>query len=347
MRAAHGFQGGAPLDLPSASSLGLLCAAIDRRNAPDQGLPSGHALSARPTLPSVQYLNAGRRLSSIPTNQDPPSPCQLNIASLNLNAGRGSVDGGRVLAGHNADAAPSVARGGSINAPSTNAVQVLPGVSGGQNVVIDPSLPKRNRKKAKGKGCSCESCTLRSSGKAITPWLTSKAKLHIRNLLVEDKCHKYWTDKPLEVYDDNAPLFHLYKYDRFRSNLGSLKKSIKLERERIEFDEKAVEQESKAFPKQQLTSTGALRYDSSGTRAELVRLAEDGSLDEYKHRPRDLWASNSVFQDEYDPVVFGRHYNREKRRVAETVGWQFRRNIDGSKNNISRYENTQSIGKTG
>ena len=346
MRAAQGFQGGAPLDLPSASSLGLLCAAIDHRNAPYQGLPTGHALSARPTLPSVQFLDAGRRLSSIRTNQDPPSPCQLNIASLNLNAGRGSVGGGGVLAGQNADAAPSVARG-SINAPSINAVQVLPGgsrVSGGQNAVVNPSLPKRSRKKAKGKGCSCESCTLRSSGEVITPWLKSEAKLHIRNLLLEDQCHKYWTNKPLEVYDDNAPLFHLYKYDRFRSNLSSLKKSIKLERERIEFDEKAVEQESKAFPKQQLTSTGALRYDSSGTRAELVRLAVDGSLDEYKHRPRDLWASNSVFQDEYDPVVFGRHYNREKRRVTETVGWQFRRNIDGSKNNISRYENTQSIG---
>ena len=89
MRAAHGFQGGAPLDLPSASSLGLLCAAIDRRSAQGIDLPSldcagtSHRQRSEPSslrVPSLPTIDAGYRKKTsthiIPSlSLTSPSPC--------------------------------------------------------------------------------------------------------------------------------------------------------------------------------------------------------------------------------------------------------------------------------
>lgn len=89
--------------------------------------------------------------------------------------------------------------------------------------------------------CSCTSCTLRSSGSAeIKKWQVSDVKAHLRDLLSNDKQHRYWHDPPAMVYDDNRALFHLYKYKNFSNNIRSLKKAITSERDSIDFDEVAV-----------------------------------------------------------------------------------------------------------
>ena len=91
MRAAQGFQGGAPLDLPSASSLGLLCAAIDRRSAQGIDLPSlgcvgtSHRQRSEPSslrVPSLPTIYAGYRKTKKPSTPiipslslTTPSPC--------------------------------------------------------------------------------------------------------------------------------------------------------------------------------------------------------------------------------------------------------------------------------
>ena len=190
--------------------------------------------------------------------------------------------------------------------------------------------------------CSCESCTLRSSGRAeIKKWQVSDAKAQLRDILSNDKQHKYWHDPPAKVYDDNKPLFHLYKYENFSNNIRSLKKGITSEQSNVDFDEAALERESIAFPRAPLTSQGNPYYDTSQTKKILVGLAKEGKLEEYKHHPSILKKTNPIF-NEYQGKVFAKAVNREKRRVREAVGWQMKRNIQGSKKNNSKYDKIQA-----
>ena len=50
--------------------------------------------------------------------------------------------------------------------------------------------------------------------------------------------------------------------------------------------------------------------------------------------------TNPIF-NEYQGKVFAKAVNREKRRVREAVGWQMKRNIQGSKKNNSKYDKIQ------
>ena len=190
--------------------------------------------------------------------------------------------------------------------------------------------------------CSCESCTMRSSGVGVTKWANSEAKSHLQEVLSGDKTHthSYWNDPPGKVYDDNKSLFHLYKFSNFSNNLRTLRKGLLSDQEKTEFDEIAVEHESKAFPRPSVTSHGNPYYDTSETKKLLVKYAEDGTLEQYKHHPRDLKSSNPIF-DEYSNKKFVKHYNREKRRVKEVAGWQWTRNLKGSRKQNSKYENVQ------
>ena len=161
---------------------------------------------------------------------------------------------------------------------------------------------------------------------------------------MSDKTHKFWAYSPGEIYEDNKLLFHLYKFQNFSNNVRSLKRGILSEQEKTDFDETAFERESIAFPRNSTTSHGNPYYDSSETKKILVRMAKDGTLEDYKGRPRDLRSSNSIF-NELNSKVFAKSVNREKRREKESVGWQLQRNIEGSKKHNAKYDKVQaSIG---
>ena len=186
--------------------------------------------------------------------------------------------------------------------------------------------------------CSCKSCALRSSGTAgITKWEDSEAKANIRDLLLSNKTHKFWAYSPGEIYEDNKLLFHLYKFQNFSNNVRSLKRGILSEQENTDFDEIAFERESNAFTRKPTTSHGNPYYDSSETKKILVKFAKDGTLENYKKHPRDLRSSNPIFK-EFNGKVFAKSVNREKHRVKESVGWQLKRNIQGSKKHNAKYD---------
>ena len=54
--------------------------------------------------------------------------------------------------------------------------------------------------------------------------------------------------------------------------------------------------------------------------------------------------TNPLFR-EYSGKVFAKAVNREKRRVKETVGWQMKRNIQGSKKYNAKYDKVQAAGE--
>ena len=194
------------------------------------------------------------------------------------------------------------------------------------------------------KNCNCSSCILRNNNDSgIAKWEKSDAKDYLKSAL-DDASHPYWYDPPSKVYDDGSDHFHLYKYENFRNNLRSLKNGISSEKESIDFDEAAIERESIAFPRGQTTSHGNPFYDTSETKKILVELAKEGKLEQYKHHPKQLKQSNPIFE-EFKDTVFAKAVNREKRRVKETVGWQMKRNIEGSKRHNAKYDKVQAGGE--
>lgn len=205
--------------------------------------------------------------------------------------------------------------------------------------VCNPSNAKSGGARGGGKvkidACTCDSCVNRLAGKVVTKWEDSLAKKHIRQCLEDDEAHCYWKMKPGDLYNSNKVLFHQYKYTNFRTNLNALKKSIALYVGQIKFDEHAFKIEAKEFKRGELTSHGNPFYDTSSTRVLLVKDVKDGTAEKYKNRPRELRATRPEYKC-FNSGVFTKHVNREIRRQKEEVGWQHRRNLQGSKNYVNR-----------
>ena len=237
--------------------------------------------SARPTIPSLDFLEAGRGsavsglfhchpVEHLAGRSGDASSARLKIPSLNLLHGDQGFIGSGSQSG---DAPPPIPA-----QPHTPSLVLLLDIGhghgstgrgrglGGQTGTVGGSKMRGKSNYVRDVDCSCESCTLRSSGVKIKKWIDGDGKSYLRTSLLEDRDHKYWKDSPGEVYDDNKSLFHLYKYENFRTNLNTLKKAITLEIEKIKFDELAVERESNAFPRQQFTSHGNPYYDTSEAR---------------------------------------------------------------------------------
>lgn len=205
--------------------------------------------------------------------------------------------------------------------------------------VVEPSGAAAAKKKSDNK-CTCNSCVKRSTGSVAAKWEESDAKQHIRQSLEGDETHEYWNMKPGDVYNSNKILFHQYKYENFRTNLNSLKKSIALNTQQIKFDELAIKEEAKAFKRGEVTNHGNLYYDTSKARESLVMDVKDGTAHAYKNHPRDLRAKRPEYQS-FGLNVFTKHFNREIRRANEEVGWQHRQNVKGSKMNHQKHNNAE------
>ncbi len=189
--------------------------------------------------------------------------------------------------------------------------------------------------------CTCESCAKQLSGTVTTKWGDSEAKKHLRQCLEGDEKHSYWTIKPYDLYQSNKLLFHQYKYSNFRTNLNTLKKSISADMGQISFDELAIKLESMTFTREEVTSHGNPFYDTSKARESLVKDVNDGTASKYKTKPRDLRTTKPEYQC-FRSDVFTKHFNREIRRKKEEVGWQHRRNIRGSKQNLAKHDHLQN-----
>ena len=250
------------------------------------------------------------------------------------------LDGNDVDGNVEAEALAIIARGTQI-AHQTQTTSCTGSACSKRPAKAKDSKAGKSQSTKRDKDCSCASCVLRSSGAAIDKWANSDAKQHIYEKLLHSKDHKYWKDSAAVVYDDNKPLFHLYKYENFRNNVRALKKSILSEQERLSFDEDAVKRESKAFPRDRLTQHGNPYYDTSETRKILAQMAKAGTLDEYKGRPSALRASNAVFE-EFSAHDFAKRVNREKQKANEVVGWQHHRKIKGMKKHIAKYESRKA-----
>jgi len=165
-------------------------------------------------------------------------------------------------------------------------------------------------------------------------WAQSSSKAFLRKELLQ-KDSVYWTLTPKAAYTSKPELFSPFKYENFVTNFRNLKRSIKCEVEAISFDDEAVKKELAAFPLAEVDRRGNKRFHNHPAKQLLIDDIKNGAGKTYFNRPRDLRETKDEYK-EFNKVYFRKQFNRQKQREKEVVGWQYRRNLKGARNNIQR-----------
>jgi hypothetical protein len=172
------------------------------------------------------------------------------------------------------------------------------------------------------------------------PWISSKAKTKLRELLMDDNSHVHRA----KVGDIHAgdPIFEQYPLLNFRTNFRNLKKAIVLEKKCVRFDQQAFDEEKKIFPRKQLTERGYPFWDGS----EAQKLLEE---DVGRGRTRGLLPSEvqQLRQDIYTAFpkeIFRNHLYKERAKQTQDVYWQQKRNRKGAKKHLSETDDSTDTG---
>lgn len=141
-------------------------------------------------------------------------------------------------------------------------------------------------------------------------WRSSKAKSLLENMLRTDQIPE--TMLPKEVYNlrqefiDSDP-----KYKNWSSRLRSLRKTIKMEKDRNSSDELALVNFRMLHPEPTHDHHGRPLWDKSQAKI-LLRLDMDAGKD-LTMTPSELWSSRQEYYDEFTLLVFRKHIYQERR----------------------------------
>ena len=162
----------------------------------------------------------------------------------------------------------------------------------------------------------------KTGGPPPPPWRTSAAKALLERLLSDESSHIHQFTTVEEVYE-SEPLFKLYPLKNFKTNYKNLKRSVKQERDAIQFDQAAFDREKELFPRNETTNKGNLFWD----RHEAQRLmAEDVTSGRtLQMKPSALRETRAEYQ-EFPLAILRRHKYQEETKVREGVYWQKKRN---------------------
>jgi hypothetical protein len=165
-------------------------------------------------------------------------------------------------------------------------------------------------------------------------WAQSLSKAFLRKELL-NKDSIYWKLTSKEAYASKPDLFNPFKYENFVTNFRNLKNSIQGEMKAIFFDDEAVKKELISFPPSEVDRRGNKRFHTHPAKQLLTDDIKNGAGETYFNRPRDLRKTRDEYM-EFNQIYFRKAFNRQKQREKEEVGWQFRRNVAGAKNNLQR-----------
>jgi hypothetical protein len=156
-------------------------------------------------------------------------------------------------------------------------------------------------------------------------WRYSEAKTTLRTLLENDNDGKVHAMDPQDVYR-LSPLFQLYKYSNFRTNLKSLKESMKAEKGIALADEQALLHDRTLIPKMTMTVRGYPCWEGSDAKTLLRNDVKEkkqkgskpaelrGTREEYKNFPLAVFRKH-IYQEEY--AQSGRSYWMHKKHLKQ------------------------------
>ena len=155
----------------------------------------------------------------------------------------------------------------------------------------------------------------------VTPWAKSEGKQHLRKELWKDDSsyHKMSVD---DIHASDAR-FCDYPIKNFKTNVRNLKKKVKDTKVRVDFDNKAVAEHKRRFPRQPKTKGGYPHWNDHNAREHLEDDVRNGIADTMA--PNDLRKTRESYR-EFPVVVFCKRVHAEKRKQREAKFWVEKRN---------------------
>jgi hypothetical protein len=165
------------------------------------------------------------------------------------------------------------------------------------------------------------------------PWRTSRAKTHLRSLLLDSSS---WIQiLEVEEIHRSEPLFLQYPLRSFKTNYKNLMKAVQLEKAAVEFDEEAVISDMTRFPRNAMTERGNPFWHGDNAQMLLAEDVKNGlSLN---GKPSELRDSRAEY-GEFPFAVFRNHLYQEERKAREKLFWQKKRNDKGRKQHEKEVE---------
>jgi hypothetical protein len=168
-------------------------------------------------------------------------------------------------------------------------------------------------------------------------WRYSEAKDTLRKLLENDGDGTVHSMDPKDVYK-LSPLFQLYKYSNFRTNLKSLKDSMKAENGIVNVDEQALAHDRTLIPTKTMTVRGYPRWEGSDAK----KLLRD-DVKEKKHKnskPAELRDTREEYKN-FPLTVFRKHIYQEEYAQSGRSYWMHKKEL--KKQMKKKLKNLQKI----
>ena len=125
--------------------------------------------------------------------------------------------------------------------------------------------------------------------------------------------------------------FSVYPLKNFTTNLRNLKKKIEATKAHVEFDNKAVAEQKRLFPRKPNTKRGYPHCFGRPAKEDLEDDVRDGTAE--KMWPRKLRMTRLSYQ-EFPSDVFCKRVHAEKRKQREAAFWVDKRNKKAMKKHL-------------
>jgi hypothetical protein len=162
-------------------------------------------------------------------------------------------------------------------------------------------------------------CAMVKKTKPPAPWQNSQAKMILRQVILDGEVVD--SMKPKKVFE-MRPEYTAYKLANFRSNLKTLRDSIKVEHAKADYDSAALAHDLRIRPLPAQTSWGYPRWDGSDAEQFLKEDIDEGLTD--SHKPSELHKTRPEYQD-FPLTIFRKHINQELRSRMEKSYWMNRK----------------------
>lgn len=152
-----------------------------------------------------------------------------------------------------------------------------------------------------------------------TPWIKSKAKILLKNDIVEGKVNIFMDAK---VVFTMHPEYADYNFLNFKTNLRNLHKSIQQNQERASLDYVALCHDLE-LEARQAASKEAPHYWSGSEASKLLKKDIDDGV-HLTLKPSELWLTKPAYQT-FPLQKFRDHIYQETRRRTANAYWKVRK----------------------
>jgi hypothetical protein len=161
-------------------------------------------------------------------------------------------------------------------------------------------------------------------------WATSEGKKYLEKEL-KDASSKFHKMSIEQIHATNN-CFRGFPLKNFKTNYNNLKRRIEATAARVEFDNNAVREHAKKFPRQPKTNGGYPHWDTHQAKKDLERDVCNGIA--CLHTPRELWATNKFYQ-EFPPDIFCKRVHAEMQKQRGAAFWVEKRNRAAMKQRLT------------